>query len=330
MGILFPTFGLSALANDALKEMSAMPGVSYKASLPALSAEESDLAERMKRHVVAIASRERNLPNHAQLERAAGYIENTLTDYGYEVRSQVFRVGGRDARNLEVRLKPDPSDDAQRNLIVIGAHYDSVPGSPGANDNGSGTAAVIELARLLKNVRLANDREIRLVLFANEEAPYFGTPDMGSWIHANDLHARGEKVDAMLSLETIGYYSDEKGSQKYPPLLASAYPDTGNFIAFVSDPGALPLLHRVIASFRKHAAFPSEGLAAPAEIPGVDWSDHWAYRQFGYPAIMVTDTAPYRYPHYHTARDTPDKIDFGRLARVVKGIENVARELAGS
>lgn len=168
-------------------------------------------------------------------------------------------------------------------------------------------------------------QEIRPELFVNEEAPYFKTAQMGSLLHARDMHARGENVTAMLSLETIGYYSNAKNSQRYPPPL---YPDTGNFIAFVSDLDSLELVCKALASFRRHAKFPSEGLAAPASIPGIDWSDHWSYRQHGYPALMITDTAPYRYPHYHSAQDTPDKIDYALLARVVKGIEFVVRDLA--
>jgi Zn-dependent M28 family amino/carboxypeptidase len=152
---------------------------------------------------------------------------------------------------------------------------------------------------------------------------------MGSLLHAGDMYARGENVAAMLSLETIGYYSDAKGSQRYPPPLDALYPDTGNFIAFVGDLGTRELVRNALASFRRHARFPSEGLAAPASIPGVDWSDHWAYREHGYPAIMITDTALYRYPHYHTAQDTADKIDYALLARVVRGIELVVRDLAG-
>jgi len=327
MGSLFSAFSFHAMAADTLRAMSDMPGVSYRASLPAPTADENDLAQRLKRHVVAIASHEHNVAHYNRLEQAAQYLEKALGDYGYQVRQQEFMAAGRKVRNLEVSLKPEKSGGVRPELVVIGAHYDSAIDAPGANDNGSGTAAVVELAGLLKDIPLPDSREIRLVLYVNEEMPYFGTSAMGSMVHARDLHARGEDVAAMLSLETIGYYSDEKGSQKYPLMLASAYPDKGNFIGFVSDPGAIALLHQAVASFRRHAAFPSEGLAAPADTPGVEWSDHWSYRQFGYPAIMVTDTALYRYPYYHTAQDTPDKIDFVRLARVVKGLEQVIGDL---
>ena len=150
---------------------------------------------------------------------------------------------------------------------------------------------------------------------------------MGSLVYAHECRRRGEKIVAMLSLETIGYYSDRPGSQHYPFPLSFFYPSTGHFLAFVSNLGSRGLLHQAIASFRRHAAFPSEGVASPAFIPGVDWSDHWSFWQEGYPALMVTDTAPYRYPHYHTAEDTPDKVDYERLARVVTGLYHMVREL---
>jgi hypothetical protein len=327
--VLAPILGIAALAGGGLGAIAVMPGVSHKGPLPHWTVEERDLAARLRTHVTAIASVEHNVAHHQELEEAARYIDRTLSGYGFTVKSQEFKADGKPVRNLEVSIAGKGAE-AQRDVIVVGAHYDSVIGAPGANDNGSGTAAVIELARLLKGAALPDKKELKLVLFVNEEPPYFKSEQMGSHVHARDLKSRGRKVTAMLSLETIGYYSDEKGSQHYPPPLDALYPDTGNFIGFVGDMGSRMLVHQAIATFRKHAAFPSEGIAAPSAIPGIDWSDHWAYRQYGYPAIMITDTAPYRYPHYHTAQDTPDKIDYERTARVVKGIEAIVRELAGA
>lgn len=131
----------------------------------------------------------------------------------------------------------------------------------------------------------------------------------------------------MISLETIGYYSDEPGSQQYPVGFHPGYPNRGDFLGFVSDVGSAPLLRRVVRSFRQNTTLPSEGSAAPAAVPGVGWSDHWSFWQFGYRALMVTDTAPYRYPHYHTARDTADKLDYGRMARAITGLSAVVRNL---
>jgi len=186
-------------------------------------------------------------------------------------------------------------------------------------------AAVIELARLIAAEKPA--RTLRLVAFVNEEPPFYHSDAMGSRHYARRSKERGENILAMLSLETIGYYSDWPGSQRYPFPLGFFYPSTGNFIAFVSNLSSRVLLHEAIASFRRHAGIPSEGVAAPAFIPGVDWSDHWSFWREDWAALMVTDTAPYRYPHYHSAQDTPDKVDYERLARVVTGLHGMLREL---
>jgi hypothetical protein len=319
---------LAALAVGGFSYMFAMPGASHQGALHAMTAEEKKLAARLRQHVTALAGEEHNVAHYPQLEKAARYIEKSLADYGYAIKRQEFASKAGPVRNLEVSIANARSHGPEPKLIVVGAHYDSAPGAPGANDNATGAAAVIELAGMLKNAIPAEGVEIQLVLYVNEEEPYFKTRQMGSWVHASDLHARGRQVAAMLSLETMGYYSDAKGSQLYPSALSSIYPDRGNFIGFVGDLGSRALVHRVIASFRRHASFPSEGIAAPATIPGIDWSDHWAYREFGYPALMVTDTALYRYPYYHTAQDTPDKVDYEKMARVVKGMEQVVRDLA--
>ncbi len=328
--VVLPLLGVAALASGGLSYMTVMPGESYRGPLPPLTAEEHELAQRLRQHVFQIGRKVHNTAHPGQLENTARYIESTLAGFGYTVRQQIFNTDGNRVRNLEVTISNTDARRHKPRLIVVGAHYDSAPGSPGANDNATGSAAVIELARSLMTMEPTPEREVRLVLFVNEEPPYFKTAQMGSFRHAQDLHRRGEDVMAMLSLETLGWYSDDKGSQQYPPPFNTLYPDTGNFIAFVGDLGSRRLVQRAIGAFRRHAKFPSEGIAAPASIPGVDWSDHWAYRKHGYPALMITDTAPYRYPYYHTEEDTPDKVDYERLARVVKGIEMVIRELAAS
>jgi Zn-dependent M28 family amino/carboxypeptidase len=213
-------------------------------------------------------------------------------------------------------------------VLVVGAHYDSAATSPGANDNATGAAAVIELARLLADLRATTTRRIRLVLFVNEETPYFQTPDMGSLRYAQALAAQNEHVVAMYSLETLGFYSDLPGSQRYPSPFGMMFPDRANFIAFVGMLGSRPLVGETVRSFRSHTAFPTIGGVAPATIDGIGWSDHWAFAQQGFPAMMITDTALFRYPHYHQPTDTPDKVDMDKLARVVKGIERVIRDAA--
>ena len=304
--------------------MTVVPGASYRGAPPPLSAEERDSEARLRRHVEAIGARERNLGRPQALEAAARYLEAELGTLGYAPSAQRFAVGEAEVRNIEAEL---PGGARAGEVIVLGAHYDSVFGSPGANDNGSGVAALLELARLLRGA--AHERSLRFVFFVNEEPPYFKSEAMGSVHYARRARERGENIVAMFSLETLGYYSEQPASQRYPFPLGFFYPAEGNFVAFVSNLGSRALLHQAIAAFRRHAAFPSEGVAAPAIVPGIDWSDHWAFWRSGYPAVMLTDTAPYRYPHYHRASDTPDKVDTERLARLVSGLRAMLGELAG-
>ena len=211
-------------------------------------------------------------------------------------------------------------------IVLIGAHYDSALGAPGANDNGSGTAALLELAKRFSKIE--PNRTLRLVFFVNEEPPHFQSETMGSLVYARRCKERKEDLTAVLSLETIGYYSDEEGSQNYPAPLGAVFPKTGNFLGFVGNVDSGPLVDRVLSSFRKHAQFPSEATSLPGTIRGVGWSDQWSFWEFGYQGVMVTDTAPFRYPHYHRATDTPDKLDYDRMARVVAGLQKVIGDLA--
>jgi Zn-dependent M28 family amino/carboxypeptidase len=221
-----------------------------------------------------------------------------------------------------------PGRQAPNEIVVIGAHYDSVSGSPGANDNGSGVAALLELARLFA----ARDvgRSVRFVAFVNEEPPFFRTGDMGSEQYARAARLKGEDIRAMLALETIGYYDDAPGSQHYPPFFSLFFPDRGNFIGMVSNFGSRALLKRAVAAFRAASNFPLESVATFGWVPGVDWSDHASFWNEGYPAIMITDTALYRYPYYHSVQDTPDKVDYARLARVTEALAAVVEALAKS
>lgn len=316
-------FLLAAAVAGLLWYMVSVPGKSHAGPLPPLTPEEELARDNLRRHVAAIAGREHNFMHPAALEAAARYIEATLAGFGFRVATQRVDAPTGEARNIEVEI---PGAARAAEILLIGAHYDSVVGTPGANDNGSGVAAVLELARLFRGGRPA--RTLRFALFVNEEPPFYRTEQMGSRVYARRSQERGENIVAMFSLETMGYYSDRPGSQRYPFPLGFFYPGAGNFIAFVSNLGSRPLLHEAIRAFRRHARFPSEGVAAPAFIPGVDWSDHWSFWKSGYPALMVTDTAPYRYPHYHAGTDTPDKVDYERLARVALGLYRTLRELA--
>jgi len=291
------------------------------------TARERELAGRLIRHLESTARTPRNLAHFDALEAAARYIETALEELGCRSVRHEFLVGGRSVRNIEVVVEP-PDLPARAPSIVVGAHYDSPDDSPGANDNGTGLAALIELAGALAVAPPMSTR-LRLVFFVNEELPYGKTEDMGSLRFARDLRRRGERVHGMIALETIGYFSDLRGSQRLPMPYSFIYPDVGNFIAFVALPGGRRFLGRCLRAFRRHSAFPSVGAIAPPFVEGSDLSDHWAFTQLGIPALMVTDTAPFRNPFYHTTDDLPETVDCLSLARVTVGFESMLRELAG-
>lgn len=307
--------------------MTDMPGDTHSGVLAPLTTKETVARDLLSKHVRILAGEigERNVWRHENLEAAAVYIEETLRQLGYTVSSQEYLAEGKNVRNLEAEITGTRWPDE---IVLIGAHYDSVHGSPGANDNASGVAALLEIARLLAGKRPA--RTVRFVAFVNEEPPFFYSQEMGSLVYARRARERGDNIIAMLSLETIGYYDDADDSQRYPlPFYSLFYPDAGSYIAFIGNLSSRALVRKSLGSFRDHTAFPSEGISAPGWMGGIHWSDHWAFWQQGYPALMVTDTAPFRYPYYHTAADTPDKVDYPRLARVVVGLARVTVDLAG-
>lgn len=323
--LLLLSVAVLALAGyGALRYMLVLPLQPQREPLPPLTAEEGALAARLAAHIATIGAREHNIDTYDELEKAARHIEATLQSYGYRAGRQEFTVSGKSVRNIDAVIEP-AAGIADPDVIVIGAHYDSAQGAAGANDNATGVAGVLELARALADLKGSTRTRIRFALFVNEEPPYFKTADMGSLRYARVLAARGERVTAMYCLETLGFYSDAPGSQNYPAPFGLILPDRADFVAFVGLPGARTLTHEAVRSFRAHTAFPAIGGVAPGFIPGIDWSDHWAFAQQGFPAVMITDTALFRYPHYHLPTDTPDKVDTGRLARVVKGIERVIR-----
>jgi hypothetical protein len=305
--------------------MTQMPLRSYKGALPRLSDTEAELAHRLAAHVNYFSATigERNIQRAESLREATDYLRGQLVETGYDVAEKTFSVDGHTVTNIEADLIGSANADG---AIVVGAHYDSVAGTVGANDKASGVAATLELARLLKGSRFR--RTVRFVFFVNEEPPYFRTGDMGSLVYARQLRRDGVPVSAMISLETIGFYSDAPGSQKYPALLSWFYPNRGNFIGFVGNSESRNSVRRAIRRFRESAQFPSEGAAAPASLPGVGWSDQWSFWQQGYPAIMITDTAVFRYPYYHTPFDTIEKVDFEKMSRVVDGVRAVVATLA--
>jgi hypothetical protein len=299
-----------------------MPGKNVSRSGP-LSPDEITLREELRANVQKLAGEigERNMWHYAQLNAAADFIEDSFSRAALRSRRDSYDMRGQLCHNIEAEIPGN-----RPAIIVIGAHYDSVFGSPGANDNGTGVAATLALARLFASAKPKHT--LRFVAFVNEEPPYFLSGEMGSLIYARRCKERGDKISAMISLETIGYFSDAPNSQTYPsPGLGMFYPKVGNFIGFVSNVRSRALLRRVITMFRKHAKIPSEGASLPAFIPGVSWSDQWSFWQHGYQAIMVTDTAPFRYPYYHSSNDTPDKLDYDRFTLVVSGMEKVIQDL---
>ena len=278
--------------------------------------------QEIQRHVRALAAEigERNIWRYGALQRAVEYIEAEFQKSGYSSIRQTYEVSRLPVSNVEATLSASGSDADE--IIVLGAHYDTVTGCPGANDNGSGVAALLELARRLASQQ--HRRTIRFVAFVNEEPPFFQSVQMGSAVYATAARARGDRIVGMLSLETMGYYSEERGSQQYPAEeMRGLYPDVGNFIGMVANIESRSLLDQAARAFSSRALVPVHAAALPAALPGTGWSDHWAFWQAGYPALMVTDTAPWRYPWYHTPEDTPDKIDFEKLGDVVDGLEQV-------
>ncbi len=300
-----------------------MPGRSFRGQP---SPVDETLRDALARDVTHLAGAigERNVMRPRAYAAAADFIEQSLRAAGYATSRDTFEVEGVRCANIEAEIR------GNQEIIVVGAHYDTVWGSPGADDNGTGVAALLAIARafVVDSRPRLSARTIRFVAFANEEPPYFETAHMGSLRYARRCHDRGEKIVGMFSLETIGYFSDAPRSQQYPAMLNTVYPSTGNFIAFVSNLRSRALLRRCIHEFRKHATIPSEGGALPEDVPGIAWSDQWAFWHFGYPAVMVTDTALFRNPHYHSATDTLQTLDYDRLARVVDGLTRVLQELA--
>lgn len=232
---------------------SAAPAYSQKPR--ALSPKEVAIRKGLVRHTRELATDigERNIAHYRSLVAAGSYLDRALKDEGYSVVPHTFSAEGKTVTNLEVIIAG--ASRAGEN-VVVGAHYDSALGTPGANDNAGGVAALLELARLLKSSKPF--RTIRLVFFTNEEPPYFQTDQMGSLVYARELKKQNVNVVSMISLETIGYFSDRKGSQHFPPGLGAGFPDTGNFIAFVAGESSRSLLDRSLKAFRKATDFPAK------------------------------------------------------------------------
>ncbi|MEN8175271.1 MAG: M28 family peptidase [Pseudomonadota bacterium] len=283
------------------------------------------LADHLRRHVEKLAAEigERNFRQPEALGAAQDYIHNVWTAAGYAVKAYPYVARGVESANLEVTCVGAKWPDE---LIVVGAHYDSVTGSPGADDNASAVAALLELGRMFR-ARLP-ERSVRFVAFTNEEPPLFFSRQQGSRVYAREARRRGDNIRLMISLEMLGYYRDEPGSQGYPPLFRWFYPDRGDFIALVSNFRSRALMRRFARLFRQVSDFPLQHAATFAWIPGVAWSDHLSFWMNRYRAFMVTDTAFFRNPNYHEASDTAETLDYGRLASLTLGLDQALAALA--
>lgn len=315
---------ITAFVIAAIYVCIVMPGTSMPGALPPLDNSQSALRERLSAHVRVLAEAigERNDTHMAALNRAADYIDQQFQSYGYSPGEHPFGV--HPFRNITADLYGRGKRDE---VIVVGAHYDTVRMSPGADDNASGVAGLLEIARALAAQRFP--RTLRFIAFANEEEPFYGSDLMGSRVSARRSFERKENIVGMYALEMIGHYADQPGSQNYPNVIRHFYPARGNFIAFVANLRSRRFLHRSISYFRRQAVFPSEGMAAPEWlVPDIRRSDHAAYWQFGFPALMITDTANFRNRHYHGVSDLPHTLDYDSMARVVSGLTDMLRALA--
>jgi hypothetical protein len=315
--------GLFALSAGAY--MTQMPGTTFRGKLPPLGNNEQDMADSLSRHVDALASDagSRGTHNPTALNEAGDYIKSQLRHFGYDVANTECDEHGLTFSNYEVTVGGgrNPGD-----LIVVGAHYDSVMGSPGADANASGCAVLLEMARALN--AHGGDRTIKLVFFAVGAGPMAGDEQSAAARYARDMHRRGDRVMAMLSLDSLGMYRDVAGSQTMPLPLSLVYPEVGNFVLFAGDLGSRDVVRASIEEFRKTARFPGEGLVQPQFMSPLALSDNEGFRMQDFPAIVVTDSGKLRNANVGAPLDTADKLDFSRMARVTDGLVHVVQTLA--
>ncbi len=272
----------------------------------------------LRNHVDALSKTNgyRNYKNLDALNEAASYIYNCFSLYADTVYYQYFDVKGTSYKNVICSFGPPDAG-----IIVIGAHYDVAGNQQGADDNASGVAGLLELARMLKGGKL--NYRVEIVAFSLEEPPYFMTEYMGSYVHARSLYEKKADVYGMVCFDLIGYFSDEKRSQKYPvPLLSLFYGRKGNYITLVNKFGKGSFARRFTRKFRHVAEVRTKKFSGPKFVSGVDFSDHLNYWNLGYSATFVTNTAFYRNKNYHTAGDVPETLDYKRMAKVIDAVYN--------
>jgi hypothetical protein len=280
--------------------------------------------ERIRETVDVLCNRffPRNYRHPEILDQAAEWIAQRFRDAGLPVSFQEYTLAEGTYRNVVARRE---GSDPAAGVTVLGAHYDAYSDLPGADDNASAVAALLELAATLP-VQVP-ERTLYLVAFCTEEPPFFGSEDMGSFRFARKLRDDGIEVDLMVSIEMVGYFTDEPGSQRFPlPGLGLLYPNRGDFLAVVGDLTSGQAIRTVKTRMRSAGEIPVYSFRGPAAVPGIDWSDHWGFRRLGMPAVMVTDTAFMRNPNYHTDGDTPDTLDYPRMVKVVRSLHGIVRE----
>lgn len=263
-----------------------------------------------------------NGTSYKQLRQCEEWVKQRWESQGYVVKKHTFSIKRKEYSNLEIEIRGRklPSE-----IIIISAQYDTLPDSPGANNNGSGMAILFQLSQLLR--KHTPDRTLRLLNFVNEEDPFFGTEMMGSYQYAKRSHQLREDIKVMLSMDALGIYKDEPGSQRLPFPFSMFYPNRGNFLAFIGDFSSRKYMIETTRGFKKGSSFPIEAGVVPKWAKGAAWSDHSSFWKFGYPGIMVTDTGGFRSPSHTTKEDTMEKLNFEAMSRIVVGMYTSAVHL---
>jgi len=294
-------------------------------SVPKPDSNHASVVNRLYQHVeyLSVSVGSRSVFEYEKIEAAKHYIVSTLEHIGYTPSFQHFEYHHKAYSNIIVTLKGETMPDE---TVIIGAHYDTVYGTPGADDNASAVAVLLELCRALKDISPA--RTLKFIFFTLEEPPAFRSESMGSYVYAKHAKERGEKIQAMICLEMVGYYNDRKGGQSFPlPFMSLMYPSTPNFITIVGNVKSRSLTKKVAASIRRSSAIPVETLSTISSVPGVDFSDHRSFWKMGYAAVMITDTAFYRNPNYHSERDTIDTLNFSKMSSLLVGLIQAVQDL---
>lgn len=286
----------------------------------------AEIQDNLKRTVNILAETigSRGYLQSEALQQCIDYITSELTGYGYSVSGQPYRARGNIYKNIIAETKGTKQPEK---ILIIGAHYDTVTRTPGADDNASGVAGLLELARLLKDH--SPQKTLRFVAFTLEEPPFFRTKLMGSYVYAKSLYEQRAVVEGMICLEMIGYFTDKKGSQYFPmSALRWFFPERGNFITLVSNLHSKGFLQRVKSAFKNASDLLLESISMPPIVPGIDFSDHGSFWRFGYPAVMITDTGFFRNPNYHASSDVPETLDYEKMEKVVLGAKAAIEEIS--